>query len=322
MIAGPVGDHGVVFLCAEGGSVRRRRQKMLDLAERASATARRRFRLSVHSGTASASPTTPLSQSYQAALGAAERALVEGIRVVSADRMQRQPVHSLRHLRHALGRAVEEQPDQLGAQFDRYVEAVAAPCGYRIEAMRVHLDVGFEQMAQPLVQSGVLDERSFGALLDHLDRTGGAARTTTELVGAYRQAVADLARAMKRPAAARHDRNLRHALEHIHRQYASPLRLAQVARLSGITPTYFSHLFKKRQGTTFEHYVSALRIERAKQLLTSTTLTVTRVSAAVRLQFARIFRARLPPCARHDTDRLPAATWKGSQAEQLSPSKN
>jgi AraC-like DNA-binding protein len=297
VIAGPVGHEGVVFLCADGGSDRRKRETLVDLAARAATLAWRRFGLSLHCGSAGAPPTIPLAQRYQAALAAAERALVEGAKLVTAKASERTSADSLRHLRHALTRAVEERPDLLDAQFARYVEAVAAQCGYRIDPIRAHLDVGFERMAEPLLHSGALDEKSFDALRDGLDRAGALARTTAELLGAYREAVSDLAQAIERPAAARHDRGLRRALEYLDQQYARPVRLAHVARLAGFTPTYFSRLFRMRQGTTFEGYLSGIRIERARQLLTSTALSVTRVAQLCGFNspeyFSRAFRRAL-----------------------------
>ncbi|HEV8247567.1 MAG TPA: helix-turn-helix domain-containing protein [Polyangiaceae bacterium] len=293
VIAGPVGDHGVVFLCASSSSNQRKQQRLLEIAEQVSSLARRRLGLSVHCGTASAPPGASLSQSYQAALAAAERALVLDVKVIHADGKEQSSAHSLRHLRQALRRDVEQHPDQLGPQLDRYIEAAAAHCGYRSDALRAHLDIGFEQMAEPLLHSGALDEKSLNALRRDIDRESGAARTTTELMATYRAAVTQLSHAVNNPAMARHDRNLRYALEHIQREYAGPMRLEQVARLAGFTPTYFSRLFKQRQGTTFERYVSALRIERARQLLTSTALSITRVSQLCGLNspeyFARAF---------------------------------
>ena len=108
-------------------------------------------------------------------------------------------------------------------------------------------------------------------------RVGGEARTTSDLFAAYRAAVTDMSEAMERPVPARRDRNLRAALDLIHQHYSEPLRFEQVARVAGFAPNYFSGLFREREGMPFERYVTALRIERAKQLLTSSTLSAARV---------------------------------------------
>src|SRR5262249_42317617 len=61
------------------------------------------------------------------------------------------------------------------------------------------------------------------------------------------------------------------------------------ARLAGFAPNYFSALFRQRQGVTFERYVSDLRVERAKQLLASSTLSVARVGELSGFSSAQYF---------------------------------
>ena len=294
VVAGQVGDHGVVFLCGKAGPATRKRQKVLDLAERVFTLGRKRFGLSLHFGASLAPANDPLSRSYQSALGAAEAALVGDAKLVIAEPGSRRPRHSLRHLRQELSRAVEERPDLLGARFDRYLEAVAVHCVYRMKPARAHLEAGFERMAEALVKSGALDEKSFGVLGDGLDRAAGEARTVSELFAAYRKSVFDLATAVQRPAHARRDRGLQGALDYIRQRYSEPLSRAKVARVAGFAPRYFSALFKKREHTTFEQYLHGLRIERAKQLLEDSSVDAARVAELSGFRtpqyFSRVFR--------------------------------
>jgi two-component system response regulator YesN len=91
-------------------------------------------------------------------------------------------------------------------------------------------------------------------------------------------------------------------LDHIHRHYSEPLHLDPIARLSGFAPDYFSKLFKQREHMTFERYVRGLRLERAKQLLTTTELGVTRVGELSGFgsaqYFCTVFRASVGFTAR------------------------
>jgi len=50
------------------------------------------------------------------------------------------------------------------------------------------------------------------------------------------------------------------------------------ARIAGFAPNYFSLLFKRREKVTFEHYLRNLRVDRARQLLTTTDLGIQRVA--------------------------------------------
>ncbi len=276
MIAGQVGDYGVVFLSAAKGSASKKKQKLLSLAGPIEALARRRFGLSLHLGI-SQGATVPLSRSYQAALGAAESALIQGAKLVTADPGTDRPSW-LRHLRDELRRVVQEQPRMLPARFDRFLEVVSLQAGSRVDPARAHLEICFERIADVLLASGILGENGFRAMRDQLDRDVLEARTLRELFAAYRRAVADLSAAVERPVPARQDSSLRVALDYVHQHYGEPLRREKVARMAGFTGPYFSQLFRKKQRKTFERYVLELRLARAEQLLSGTDLTVTRIA--------------------------------------------
>jgi AraC-like DNA-binding protein len=297
VVAGRVGDHGVVFLSAARGSDERKRQKLVALAERASAVARRDFGLSLHLGACVTAPSLAPSRSYEAALAAAESALAGGALLKTADVEARAPATPLRQLRRDLALASTDRPELLGARFERYMEAVAAQCGYRIEPARAHFESGFERMADALVASGALDARSFAALCQVLDRSAGEARSMSDLFAAYRRAALDLSEALERPVPARRDRGLRRALDFVHNHFAEPLRLDRVARMAGFAPNYFSQLFKANEKRTFADYLVGLRVERARQLLTGTNADVARVAERSGFRsaqyFSRVFRRRV-----------------------------
>jgi AraC-like DNA-binding protein len=58
---------------------------------------------------------------------------------------------------------------------------------------------------------------------------------------------------------------------------AAMARAVLVARLAGFAPGYFSKLFRQSEGTTFQHDLLALRLERAAEMLEGTKLGVERV---------------------------------------------
>jgi AraC-like DNA-binding protein len=293
-IAGCVGDHGIVLLSSAPGSPERKTQRLGALSERVALIAKTRFALDVYFGASSSAEQVPLSTRYQAALGAAEAALMRGVPIQIAEAAAKRPPHSLRNLREQLAGGVEERPSLLRARFDRYLEAAAMHSGYRIDLTRTHLEVGFERLTQPLLDAGTLDRKSYDALCETLDRAAAPARTMNELFAAYRTAVADVADALERPASAGHDRSLRRAIDYIREHYCETLSFPKVARVAGFTPNYFSKLFRAREKMTFERYVRALRVERAKQLLSGGDLAVTRVARLSGFRsleyFARVFR--------------------------------
>ena len=258
---------------------------------------RQRFGLAVHFGASVTPESVSLGRSYHAALAAAESALAEGTRIVFADETKKPTGDSLRQQRHDLGRIVEEDPNVLAARFDRYIEAVIVRCGYRLEAVRAHLDVGFDQMTGGLLKSVALDQKNYAALYESLERAATNARTLSDLLAVYRRAVLDVSQALQAPVEAQHDRSLRRAVDYVHQHYTDTLSIKRVARLAGFSESYFSRLFKKREHKNFADYVCGLRVERAKQLLASTGLDMRRVAELSGFHspqyFARVFRQAL-----------------------------
>jgi two-component system response regulator YesN len=67
-----------------------------------------------------------------------------------------------------------------------------------------------------------------------------------------------------------------------------------VARVAGFAPDYFSTLLKEEEGTTFEQYVQRHRLERAKHLLSGTSMSIGRVAYLSgfrsRTYFQRLFK--------------------------------
>jgi AraC-like DNA-binding protein len=265
----------------------------MDLTEQAASLARRRFGLGMHFGLC-ALPVS-LTEQYQTALAAAESAVSKGVRMVDAsDALPAE--NPLGALRRELGERVEESPKTLPARFDRYLEAVAVRCGYRLDPAGAHLEAGFERIVESFRDGGAIEAKSLRALMTSLERAAVEARTVNELFAAYRHAVNDVVLAVTQPREARSDHGLRRAEAYMRRHYAESLGLGLVARVAGYAPKYFSELFKKKQRLTFESYLTQLRIERAKQLLSGTTLNLQRVAQlsgfSTRSYLGRVFKRR------------------------------
>jgi AraC-like DNA-binding protein len=297
-VAGRVGEHGVVLLGSRRGAPTRKKQKLRELAERVAVLGRQRFGLALHFGACVGSDAAPnLPRVYQTALGAAEAALTQGERLVFAEADAYRRHDSLRKLRRELVRSFEERPAELTVRFDRFLEAVALESGHRFEPARAHVDAAFERLTEELLRSGALDAKSSESLNAALDRSLSSARTLSELFAAYRVAVSDVSAAVQSPASARQDRSLRRAIEYIREHLSERLSVNRMAKVAGFNSTYFSVLFKKRERITFEKYVLAQRLERAKALLSRSKLSVTRVAELCGYpslpHFSRAFRREL-----------------------------
>jgi AraC family transcriptional regulator, transcriptional activator for feuABC-ybbA operon len=86
---------------------------------------------------------------------------------------------------------------------------------------------------------------------------------------------------------------MEHIIQYMNEHYSDPLNRSQLAARAGWSPTYFSTLFKEQTGQSPIQYLNKLRIDRAKQLLRSTSMPITQIAADVgftdSFYFARIF---------------------------------
>lgn len=91
-----------------------------------------------------------------------------------------------------------------------------------------------------------------------------------------------------------HAHVLRRAQEFITTHYTESLSLEQVAEHVALSPTYFSRIFKQVIGCTFVEYLTRVRLEEARRLLRTTTLSLAEISYAVGYQspnyFSEVFK--------------------------------
>ena len=79
------------------------------------------------------------------------------------------------------------------------------------------------------------------------------------------------------------------AKQFMEKQYMDNISLEQVASIAGFSPNYFSSQFKQETGMGFQDYLTMLRINRAKELLRSTNLSISEVCYQVGYQNIRTF---------------------------------
>ncbi|GKU80600.1 response regulator [Paenibacillus sp. L3-i20] len=84
------------------------------------------------------------------------------------------------------------------------------------------------------------------------------------------------------------------ALQYMKSSYKENLSLELVASIVYLNPVYFSKLFKQRIGIGYKEYVTNLRMERAKELLMDSNLTITKIGELVGYpdvrHFTQVFR--------------------------------
>lgn len=80
------------------------------------------------------------------------------------------------------------------------------------------------------------------------------------------------------PGSAVHVTALRRALDYVHRSYRGRVTLAQAAAAAGLSAPYMSQVFSKEMGEPFTRYVQRVRLSRMRELLGSTSLTLSDIA--------------------------------------------
>ncbi|MGN6827024.1 AraC family transcriptional regulator [Paucibacter sp. M5-1] len=116
------------------------------------------------------------------------------------------------------------------------------------------------------------------------------------LIAWHRQRRPELRVARSRgPRLAHHEHpGIQKALIHIQHHFRQPLSLQDAARQAHLSPNYFSELFHKATGSSFQHYLQQQRLRFAQALLQSSNLPVTELSYVAGFNtlthFERVFR--------------------------------
>lgn len=75
----------------------------------------------------------------------------------------------------------------------------------------------------------------------------------------------------------------------IENNYQAPLSARDVAGEVFISPSYFKHLFKKESGYSFTDYITSIRLQKARDLLLHSELTITNIAFEVGYQDSNYF---------------------------------
>jgi AraC-like DNA-binding protein len=285
----------------------RREVRTPELIERATQLAKR-FGLSVHAGVASKQTAPFPARRYEAALAAAEQALASGRGVVQADHTPSTNRSLLAVMRRELREAIVRNPALLSARFQRYLAAVSARYAYRLEPVRAQLEAAFDQISDAIEATGTLDAKSLAELRANTEKEAAETDVVSELSEVYRRGVVDLEQALLQPKEAAKVRSLRRCLVYMRDHYGDDLTRAKLAKIAGFAEHSFSRAFAKSEGMTYQKYLKRLRIERAKQMLHSTSLSVERVGQhcgfRTRVQFHKAFKQTVGKTPRDYRERM------------------
>ncbi|WP_327351606.1 AraC family transcriptional regulator [Streptomyces sp. NBC_01304] len=151
----------------------------------------------------------------------------------------------------------------------------------RSEHFYVHLRLydGGTGRVVPVMQDAAAESTRLADLLRHAVAAmpTSPARATAEVWAALWR-VAELPRS---DGAGRHHPLVAAAQAYVEEHLAGPLSVPDVARAVGISHTHLTRVFRAATGHTVVSYIRHRRLQRARHLLLSSTLSITAIAAAV-----------------------------------------
>jgi AraC-like DNA-binding protein len=152
----------------------------------------------------------------------------------------------------------------------------------------------FAAVTAAMLESG--GKRELVRELLHAARELESSSTPQEIFTAIETRIQTQAAPLFRPNSSPAEVAVDRALTYLDRHYAKPLTDASVAREVGLSASHFRFLFRQATGQAFHKYLVALRLERAKEMIESDSVTVSEVANAVGFgalsHFSRSFTQR------------------------------
>ncbi|WP_160560980.1 response regulator transcription factor [Parablautia muri] len=128
-------------------------------------------------------------------------------------------------------------------------------------------------------------------IFEHIENSESLSVLQKHLYSSINYLIGELVQSMEN----KDDYVIQKAKEYIHNNYQDNLTLNDVASHVFLSENYFSTLFSQKTGTTFRNYLRSFRIEKAKELLTTTNLRIYEVAQRTgyneHSHFVRAFKA-------------------------------
>ena len=121
------------------------------------------------------------------------------------------------------------------------------------------------------------------------------AKTTEELTDVIHSVIDSVAENILSFRGIPHAVALRKAENYILENYTRKLSLKEIADIAGLSPPYFSTIFKEEMGENLSKYLNRLRVEKASRYLLETTMSLSEIAANCCFEdqswFSKIFKA-------------------------------
>jgi AraC-like DNA-binding protein len=177
-----------------------------------------------------------------------------------------------------------ESATEIKLASDRYVQLVLRYSGQRIEVARSQMLATVFQLFAGVLRRSPMQSEARDRFAGDLTRKLEEAPSLYQVIEAFKEALGRLSFVSSKVWHGSNVMRLEATLQYLHENYAESLPLPAVARKAGFSVPTFSRVFKKATGTSFLTYVRAIRVEHAKNLITTTPMSIDQIAQACGFQ--------------------------------------
>ncbi len=168
--------------------------------------------------------------------------------------------------------------DRAQAILNELLSHVFFRLGADLERIKVRAREIVILLSRIVIARGADENRVFGYNYRALDEVDGledindVAHWMARIVRGFASTV------LRVPASAEHTTLLRRVIAYVDEAYRGRVSLRAAAALGGVSTGYLSRVFSREMGETFSRYVRRVRVQRAQELLSGTTLAISDVA--------------------------------------------
>lgn len=278
-------DYGVLFMTsadpAKGAT-----QARLEIRDRVriltdTLSRRLKIRLAVGIGNPG-TPGMPLVDSYHQAVSALHLCLQSGRSLLFYNEAPAHPEGGAMTLRRQAQVIAETYQRGSRSAFrlalERYLEQALLMSAGNLEVFRIHLTTALSDLLEAFRRRYQPENAAFDSMATTVERTMAYPEGVQGLLNAFRETAGMLASYDDRSSEVRAHLKMEQAQHFLDEHFAEPMVLKDVARRFGVSSSTFLRRFRKVTGRTFGDYLLSRRIDEARRLLSTTTMSMEQIA--------------------------------------------
>jgi len=164
----------------------------------------------------------------------------------------------------------------------------------KVQSFKYHFVITAAQLSRHCIDGGMEHERAYTLSDLYINRVDECS-TLKQISNLHRDMVLDYTRRMNQLKTGKtYSRHIAHCLDYIYNHLHERILVSELAEVVGMNENYLSRLFAKEVGMPISRYVSAKKIETAKNMLTYSEYTPAEIANILAFPsqsyFVKVFR--------------------------------